>query len=175
MTPRYQQLLTDVLKFWMSNGYLVLCIYASLSLFTKCPGCKSSMRQASGAAGVQVQPDSQSKPRQTPAAGTLCHPGSKWKNTKQNQLSTALLSSSSPTQGAFTACAKVSELQVFTHTAEVKVDPDKPLEGARLAVLQVALHCGEKETLCFWLHYRHLFTLSYLSCDHVSLTCTWGS
>ncbi|XP_073321140.1 methenyltetrahydrofolate synthase domain-containing protein isoform X2 [Pagrus major] len=39
-------------------------------------------------------------------------------------------------KGAFTACAKVSELQVFTHTAEVKVDPDKPLEGARLAVLQ---------------------------------------
>ncbi|KAM3625043.1 uncharacterized protein V6R79_006095 [Siganus canaliculatus] len=39
-------------------------------------------------------------------------------------------------KGAFTACAKVSELQVFTQTAEVKVDPDKPLEGARLAVLQ---------------------------------------
>ncbi|XP_051236457.1 methenyltetrahydrofolate synthase domain-containing protein isoform X1 [Dicentrarchus labrax] len=39
-------------------------------------------------------------------------------------------------KGAFTACARVSELQVFTQTAEVKVDPDKPLEGARLAVLQ---------------------------------------
>ncbi|KAM7406205.1 hypothetical protein PAMP_000596 [Pampus punctatissimus] len=39
-------------------------------------------------------------------------------------------------KGAFTACAKVSELQVFTQTAEVKVDPDKPLEGARLVVLQ---------------------------------------
>ncbi|XP_041789225.1 methenyltetrahydrofolate synthase domain-containing protein isoform X1 [Chelmon rostratus] len=39
-------------------------------------------------------------------------------------------------KGAFTACGRVSELQVFTHTAEVKVDPDKPLEGARLAVLQ---------------------------------------
>ncbi|XP_018523450.1 methenyltetrahydrofolate synthase domain-containing protein isoform X1 [Lates calcarifer] len=39
-------------------------------------------------------------------------------------------------KGAFTACAKVSELQVFTKTPEVKVDPDKPLEGARLAVLQ---------------------------------------
>lgn len=47
---------------------------------------------------------------------------------------------SSPlTQGAFTACSRVSELQAFTQTAEVKVDPDKPLEGARLAVLQVAL------------------------------------
>ncbi|XP_038556662.1 methenyltetrahydrofolate synthase domain-containing protein isoform X2 [Micropterus salmoides] len=39
-------------------------------------------------------------------------------------------------KGAFTACARVSELQGFTQTAEVKVDPDKPLEGARLAVLQ---------------------------------------
>ncbi|XP_029353712.1 methenyltetrahydrofolate synthase domain-containing protein isoform X1 [Echeneis naucrates] len=39
-------------------------------------------------------------------------------------------------KGAFTACAKVCELQVFTQTAEVKVDPDKPLEGARLGVLQ---------------------------------------
>ncbi|KAM3876987.1 methenyltetrahydrofolate synthase domain-containing protein [Diretmus argenteus] len=39
-------------------------------------------------------------------------------------------------KGAFTACARVSELQAFTQTAEVKVDPDKPLEGARLAVLQ---------------------------------------
>lgn len=42
-------------------------------------------------------------------------------------------------QGAATACARVSELQAFTQSAEVKVDPDKPLEGARLAVLQVAL------------------------------------
>uniref|UniRef100_I3JE10 Methenyltetrahydrofolate synthase domain-containing protein n=1 Tax=Oreochromis niloticus TaxID=8128 RepID=I3JE10_ORENI len=39
-------------------------------------------------------------------------------------------------KGAFAACAKVSELQAFIHTSEVKVDPDKPLEGARLAVLQ---------------------------------------
>ncbi|CDQ84290.1 unnamed protein product [Oncorhynchus mykiss] len=39
-------------------------------------------------------------------------------------------------KGAHTACAKVSELQVFSETDEVKVDPDKPLEGARLAVLQ---------------------------------------
>uniref|UniRef100_G3PTW8 Methenyltetrahydrofolate synthase domain-containing protein n=1 Tax=Gasterosteus aculeatus TaxID=69293 RepID=G3PTW8_GASAC len=39
-------------------------------------------------------------------------------------------------KGAFTACTKVSELQVFTQATEVKVDPDKPLEGARLAVLQ---------------------------------------
>ncbi|KAM6981088.1 methenyltetrahydrofolate synthase domain-containing protein isoform 1-T1 [Aplochiton taeniatus] len=39
-------------------------------------------------------------------------------------------------KGAHTACARVSELQVFTQTDEIKVDPDKPLEGARLAVLQ---------------------------------------
>ncbi|TNN74942.1 Methenyltetrahydrofolate synthase domain-containing protein [Liparis tanakae] len=41
-----------------------------------------------------------------------------------------------PRPGAFTACTKVSELQVFTQATDVKVDPDKPLEGARLAVLQ---------------------------------------
>lgn len=46
-------------------------------------------------------------------------------------------------QGALAACARVSELHTFAHTAEVKVDPDKPLEGARLAVLQVALHSGK--------------------------------
>lgn len=28
---------------------------------------------------------------------------------------------------------------MFSESAEVKVDPDKPLEGARLAVLQVAV------------------------------------
>ncbi|XP_060896106.1 methenyltetrahydrofolate synthase domain-containing protein isoform X1 [Labrus mixtus] len=39
-------------------------------------------------------------------------------------------------KGAFTACNKVSELQVFTKTSEVKVDPDKTLEGVRMAVLQ---------------------------------------
>ncbi|XP_037103807.1 methenyltetrahydrofolate synthase domain-containing protein isoform X1 [Syngnathus acus] len=39
-------------------------------------------------------------------------------------------------KGAFTACPKVSELEVFTQATEVKVDPDKPLEGARLEVLQ---------------------------------------
>ncbi|XP_041842457.1 methenyltetrahydrofolate synthase domain-containing protein isoform X1 [Melanotaenia boesemani] len=39
-------------------------------------------------------------------------------------------------KGAFMACAKVAELQMFTQAAAVKVDPDKPLEGARLAVLQ---------------------------------------
>ncbi|XP_020797318.2 methenyltetrahydrofolate synthase domain-containing protein isoform X2 [Boleophthalmus pectinirostris] len=39
-------------------------------------------------------------------------------------------------KGASAACTKVSELQVFTKAGEVKVDPDKPLEGARLVILQ---------------------------------------
>ncbi|CAL1604011.1 unnamed protein product [Knipowitschia caucasica] len=39
-------------------------------------------------------------------------------------------------KGASTACAKVSELQEFTNAEEVKVDPDKPLEEARLLILQ---------------------------------------
>ncbi|XP_068613800.1 methenyltetrahydrofolate synthase domain-containing protein isoform X2 [Brachionichthys hirsutus] len=39
-------------------------------------------------------------------------------------------------KAAFTACGRLSELQAFTQTSEVKVDPDKPLEGARLAVLE---------------------------------------
>ena len=42
-------------------------------------------------------------------------------------------------QGAFSACARVTGLEAFTETAEVKVDPDKPLEGARLEVLQVVV------------------------------------
>lgn len=39
-------------------------------------------------------------------------------------------------KGASIACAKVSELEIFTQTEEVKVDPDKTLEEARLLVLQ---------------------------------------
>lgn len=39
-------------------------------------------------------------------------------------------------KGASTACAKVSTLQLFSPAGEVKVDPDKPLEEARLVVLQ---------------------------------------
>ncbi|XP_033846889.1 methenyltetrahydrofolate synthase domain-containing protein isoform X1 [Periophthalmus magnuspinnatus] len=39
-------------------------------------------------------------------------------------------------KGASAACAKVSELQVFMKAGEIKVDPDKPLEGARLVILQ---------------------------------------
>ncbi|KAG7473539.1 hypothetical protein MATL_G00096970 [Megalops atlanticus] len=39
-------------------------------------------------------------------------------------------------KGAQSACTHVSNLEVFHRTNEIKVDPDKPLEGARLAVLQ---------------------------------------
>lgn len=72
-------------------------------------------------------------------------------------------------QGAFTACAKVSQLEAFTQTAEVKVDPDKPLEGARLAVLQVAL--WERNTNSSYVTEIHLYSvLSQCSFDlHV-----WG-
>lgn len=97
------------------------------------------MQQACRPGSVQVQSNCQSKPRQTAAASTLHYSGSKF-NLKSNYHHPL---SSSLNQGAFTACARVSELQAFTQTVEVKVDPDKPLEGARLAVLQVAPHCGE--------------------------------
>ncbi|XP_043090475.1 methenyltetrahydrofolate synthase domain-containing protein-like isoform X2 [Puntigrus tetrazona] len=39
-------------------------------------------------------------------------------------------------KGALEACAKVQLLEVFTNAAVVKVAPDKPLEGVRLASLQ---------------------------------------
>uniref|UniRef100_A0A3Q3EWC0 Methenyltetrahydrofolate synthase domain-containing protein n=1 Tax=Labrus bergylta TaxID=56723 RepID=A0A3Q3EWC0_9LABR len=52
-------------------------------------------------------------------------------------------------KGAFTACNKVSELQVFTKTSEVKVDPDKTLEGVRMAVLQVAISKPKHPKLYF--------------------------
>ncbi|XP_051485838.1 methenyltetrahydrofolate synthase domain-containing protein isoform X1 [Apus apus] len=39
-------------------------------------------------------------------------------------------------KGSHQACCSVKELDVFKRASEVKVDPDKPLEGVRLAVLQ---------------------------------------
>ncbi|NWW70080.1 MTHSD protein, partial [Climacteris rufus] len=39
-------------------------------------------------------------------------------------------------KGSFQACCSLRELDVFSRAREVKVDPDKPLEGARLAALQ---------------------------------------
>ncbi|NXT48604.1 MTHSD protein, partial [Pluvianellus socialis] len=39
-------------------------------------------------------------------------------------------------QGSPQACCSVKELDVFNRAREIKVDPDKPLEGVRLAALQ---------------------------------------
>ncbi|NWH41321.1 MTHSD protein, partial [Chloropsis hardwickii] len=39
-------------------------------------------------------------------------------------------------KGSLQACCSLGELDVFSRAREVKVDPDKPLEGARLAALQ---------------------------------------
>ncbi|NWU31463.1 MTHSD protein, partial [Dyaphorophyia castanea] len=39
-------------------------------------------------------------------------------------------------KGSLQACCALRELDVFSRAREVKVDPDKPLEGARLAALQ---------------------------------------
>ncbi|NXG62884.1 MTHSD protein, partial [Hemiprocne comata] len=39
-------------------------------------------------------------------------------------------------KGSHQACCSIKELDVFNRASEVKVDPDKPLEGVRLAVLQ---------------------------------------
>lgn len=40
-------------------------------------------------------------------------------------------------QGSHQACQAIKELEIFDRTREIKVDPDKPLEGVRLAALQV--------------------------------------
>ncbi|XP_059941588.1 methenyltetrahydrofolate synthase domain-containing protein isoform X2 [Mesoplodon densirostris] len=39
-------------------------------------------------------------------------------------------------KGSFLACQNIKDLEVFARTQEVKVDPDKPLEGVRLLALQ---------------------------------------
>ncbi|NXQ91372.1 MTHSD protein, partial [Nyctibius grandis] len=39
-------------------------------------------------------------------------------------------------KGSHQACCSVKELDVFNRASEIKVDPDKPLEGVRLAALQ---------------------------------------
>ncbi|NXH16420.1 MTHSD protein, partial [Bucco capensis] len=39
-------------------------------------------------------------------------------------------------KGSHQACCSVKELDVFSRAQEIKVDPDKPLEGVRLAALQ---------------------------------------
>ncbi|NXR00659.1 MTHSD protein, partial [Sagittarius serpentarius] len=39
-------------------------------------------------------------------------------------------------KGSYQACCSIKELDVFNRAREIKVDPDKPLEGVRLAALQ---------------------------------------
>ncbi|XP_019391509.1 PREDICTED: methenyltetrahydrofolate synthase domain-containing protein isoform X1 [Crocodylus porosus] len=39
-------------------------------------------------------------------------------------------------KGSHQACQAIKELEIFNRTRELKVDPDKPLEGVRLAALQ---------------------------------------
>ncbi|XP_071065140.1 methenyltetrahydrofolate synthase domain-containing protein isoform X2 [Dasypus novemcinctus] len=39
-------------------------------------------------------------------------------------------------KGSYLACQNIRELDAFARTQELKVDPDKPLEGARLLALQ---------------------------------------
>ncbi|NXE29675.1 MTHSD protein, partial [Ardeotis kori] len=39
-------------------------------------------------------------------------------------------------QGSHQACGSIKELDAFKRASEIKVDPDKPLEGVRLAALQ---------------------------------------
>ncbi|NWV34209.1 MTHSD protein, partial [Grantiella picta] len=39
-------------------------------------------------------------------------------------------------KGSFQACCSIRDMDVFSRAREVKVDPDKPLEGVRLAALQ---------------------------------------
>ncbi|XP_043455763.1 methenyltetrahydrofolate synthase domain-containing protein isoform X3 [Prionailurus bengalensis] len=39
-------------------------------------------------------------------------------------------------KGSYLACQNIRDLEVFARTREVKVDPDKPLEGIRLLALQ---------------------------------------
>ncbi|NXJ08632.1 MTHSD protein, partial [Odontophorus gujanensis] len=39
-------------------------------------------------------------------------------------------------KGSHQACCSIKELDVFNRASEIKVDPDKPLEGVRLATLQ---------------------------------------
>ncbi|NXR11198.1 MTHSD protein, partial [Semnornis frantzii] len=39
-------------------------------------------------------------------------------------------------KGSHQACCSIKELDIFSRAHEIKVDPDKPLEGVRLAALQ---------------------------------------
>lgn len=43
-------------------------------------------------------------------------------------------------KGSYLAGQSIRDLEVFAGTQEVKVDPDKPLEGVRLLALQCGKH-----------------------------------
>lgn len=59
------------------NGCLFSWVFVPHLLCDYWPGCRSGMQQACKPPGVQVQPDSQSQPRQATTAGSLCHSRSK--------------------------------------------------------------------------------------------------
>lgn len=127
-----------ILTLWYLNN-LSLCIrcfvYSVFNDQSATQACNrlTDLQEFRSSQTVKVNPD---RPQQQARFLTL--------EVSRVWMKTTIIISLFPfNQGAFKACARVSELQVFTHTAEVKVDPDKPLEGVRLAVLQVAL--------CEWL------------------------
>ncbi len=63
-------------------------------------------------------------------------------------------------QGALEACAKVPLLEIFTNAAVVKVAPDKPLEGVRLASLQVYI----VHIACYQLHFTSTCVIFCIVC-----------
>lgn len=143
---------------------LIYCVLTGQGASQACNRL-SDLQEFKSSQTIKVNPD---RPQQQARFVTL-EVSWLWGKKKTKKLSSALLPSSPLNQGAFTACARVSELQVFTQTAEVKVDPDKPLEGARLAVLQVAL-CRKTPRVSHIITFIYVLHL-YLSCNHVNLTC----
>lgn len=76
------------------------------------------------------------------------------------------------TQGAITACSRMSKLRVFTKATEVKVDPDKTLECARLAVLQVAL--WSKHTHTTRVPQRTMFCFHFITVNCICLVYNYS-
>uniref|UniRef100_A0A673MY63 Methenyltetrahydrofolate synthetase domain containing n=1 Tax=Sinocyclocheilus rhinocerous TaxID=307959 RepID=A0A673MY63_9TELE len=68
-------------------------------------------------------------------------------------------------KGALEACEKVPLLEIFTKAAVVKVDPDKPLEGVRLASLQV--YCSD----CLLSTADHIFKCTSSTCLVFCIVC----
>lgn len=91
-------------------------------------GCLACCDKASGFTGVQSCQDCKNKSWCSPEERSLSNARSKW---------TCFLSIPLFTQGSHQACCSIRELDMFVRAREIKVDPDKPLEGVRLAALQV--------------------------------------